>query len=146
MYLNFFVFSNQLSFFLFPVFNIKLHLSTKICKQTVQPMNKKKNKTKKQTPKPLDSPKLQEIRAGPDLKLREGKGGERKKKPLKTRGDCYMAEEVNMFKLWGHLTIRQIIDHSFRIWTTTKITKKSFPCYSVFRNEHPFPVSNVKSQ
>lgn len=61
-------------------------------------MNKKKNPPK-QPPKPLDSPKLQEIRAGPDLKLREGKGGERKRKPLKARGDCYMAEEVNMFKL-----------------------------------------------
>lgn len=39
-------------------------------------MNKKTH-THTHKKKTLDSPKLQEIRAGPDLKLREGKGGER---------------------------------------------------------------------
>lgn len=57
-------------------------------------MNKKTPKKQKN----LDSPKLQEIRAGPDLKLREGKGG-RKRKQLETGGNCYITEEVNTFKL-----------------------------------------------
>lgn len=52
-------------------------------------MNKKTPKTN--PPKPLDSPKLQEIRAGPDLKLQEGKGG--KRKAQKARGDCYMVRK-----------------------------------------------------
>lgn len=51
-------------------------------------MNKK---PQNQPLQPLDSPKLQEIRAGPDLKLQEGKGG--KRKAQKARGDCYMVRK-----------------------------------------------------
>lgn len=58
-------------------------------------MNKKNPKTN--PPKPLDSPKLQEIRAGSDLKLQEGKGGKRKSTESQRR--LLHGEEVNVFKL-----------------------------------------------
>lgn len=105
-------------------------------------MNKKTPKTN--PPKPLDSPKLQEIRAGPDLKLQEGKGEREKHRKPEETATWWGSERVQALRTLDNLSNNWSQFQNLNDYKNNP--KKSFPCSSVFRNEHPFPVSNVKSQ
>lgn len=121
MYLIFFSQINYLFFFFF-LFLIKNY--TWVQKYVNRLYSQWTKKPQKPTPPPTPrQPKATGDKSRPRLKAPRRKRG--KEESTESQRRLLHGEEVNVFKLWGHLTIRQIIDHSFRIWMTTKTTGKS---------------------